>query len=48
MLARLHPAIAALAARAVRAGPDDPVTAALGADMAALVHETLPVRIYRT
>ncbi len=48
VLAGLLPDIAAQAARAVTAGPDDLGTACLAADLAAMRHETLETRIYRT
>jgi urease accessory protein len=48
ILARLHPVIAALADRAASATLDDLHTAALSADLAAMHHETQPVRIFRT
>ena len=34
--------------RAARAGLEDITASALGADLAAMRHETMPVRIYRT
>jgi urease accessory protein len=48
VLARLHPDIIALAAAVVDATPDDIGGAAFGADLAAMAHETLEVRIFRT
>lgn len=48
VLAGLHPQIAALAEHCAQASLDDLGSAALGADMAALQHETLQTRIFRT
>jgi urease accessory protein len=48
ILAALHPMILSLAERAAEASLDDITASALGADLAALRHETMPVRIYRT
>ena len=48
VLAGLHPLIERVAREAAASGPDDIATAALGADLAAMAHETLPVRIFRT
>jgi urease accessory protein len=48
VLAGLHPLIAAIAREAAEAGLDDIGTAALAADLAAMQHETMDVRIYRT
>ncbi|MCC5984149.1 MAG: urease accessory protein UreF [Rhodobacteraceae bacterium] len=48
VLARLWPLVAALSARAAGSTLDDLGSAAFGADMAAMEHETLDVRIYRT
>jgi len=48
VLGGLHRPIAALAARAVRADEDDLGGAALGADLAAMRHETMATRIFRT
>jgi len=48
VLRRLLPAIAGTAAAAVNAPPGPPLTAALGADLAAIRHETLEVRLFRT
>ena len=48
ILSALHPLIVELGDRAARAGLDDITTSALGADLAAMRHETMPVRIYRT
>lgn len=47
-LARLHPLIARLADEAAVLGLDDIGSAALGADLAALRHEGLDVRIFKT
>lgn len=47
-LAALHPLIADLAQQAEFWGLDDLGSSALGADMAALAHETMDVRIFRT
>ncbi|MEZ5754641.1 MAG: urease accessory UreF family protein [Paracoccaceae bacterium] len=47
-LAALHPLIASLAETASTLGPDALESAALGADLAAMRHETLDVRIFRT
>ncbi|KRW94925.1 urease accessory protein UreF [Paracoccus sp. MKU1] len=47
-LARLHPLIAALAAEAATAGHDRLESCCFGADLAAMRHETLEVRIFRT
>ncbi|MEF3049312.1 urease accessory protein UreF [Pseudotabrizicola sp. L79] len=47
-LAALHPLISDLAQQATGWTLDDLGTAALGADMAALAHETMDVRIFRT
>ncbi len=48
VLARLWPLVADLADHAAGATLEDLGTAAFGADMAAMEHETLDVRIYRT
>jgi urease accessory protein len=48
VLARLLPLIAAIAEEALAATPDDISSSALGADLAALCHETMDVRIFRT
>ena len=48
MLAALQPAILAAAARAALATEDDLATAGWGADIAAMRHETMPVRIFRS
>lgn len=48
VLFSLHPPIADLADRAAGMPIDDLGGAALGADMAALLHETMDVRIFRT
>lgn len=48
MLAALQPAILAAADRAARATQDDLASAAWGADIAAMRHETMPVRIFRS
>lgn len=48
LLARLHPAIAEVAADAVTRNPNDIGTAALGAELAAMRHEELDVRIFKT
>ncbi len=48
VLAALHPVIGTLAAWAVQAELDDIGTCALGADLAAMQHETLDVRIFKT
>ena len=47
-LAGLHPLIADLAARAATADPEALETGCFGADLAAMRHETLDVRIFRT
>ncbi|MFM2389337.1 MAG: hypothetical protein RLZZ437_892 [Pseudomonadota bacterium] len=47
-LAALHPVIAAIAADCARASLDEIGSAALGADLAAMRHETLDVRIFKT
>lgn len=48
VLAALHPLIAGIAAGAVTTPLDGIATAALGADLAAMRHETLDVRLFRT
>lgn len=48
VLFELMPRIADLAARAADAGPDDLGSATLGADLAAMRHETRDVRLFRT
>jgi urease accessory protein len=48
VLGDLHPVIARVAAEAVAAGPDAIGTAVFGADVAAMAHERLEVRIFRT
>lgn len=47
-LAGLHPRIAELAKRAAKADPDALESGCFGADLAAMRHETLDVRIFRT
>ncbi|MEO0388710.1 MAG: urease accessory UreF family protein [Pseudomonadota bacterium] len=48
VLAGLYPVIEATAAAALQADPDDLGGATLAADLAAMRHETMPVRIFRT
>ncbi|WEF24961.1 urease accessory UreF family protein [Paracoccus sp. S3-43] len=48
MLATLQPAILAAAARAAAATQDDLASAAWGADIAAMRHETMTTRIFRS
>ncbi len=48
VLAGLHPLILLLADRAAASTLDDLASSALWADLAAMRHETLPVRIFRT
>ncbi|WP_372602839.1 urease accessory protein UreF [Actibacterium sp.] len=48
VLAGLHPTIQAVAARAAQATLDDLGSAALGADLSAMQHEELDVRIFKT
>jgi urease accessory protein len=48
VLAALHGVIAGIAADCATAGLDDIGTSALGADLAAMRHETLDVRIFKT
>lgn len=48
VLAALHPVILAVAARAAECELHDLGSAAFGADLAAMAHETLDVRIFRT
>jgi urease accessory protein len=47
-LASLHPLIDALALEAAGLGVEDITTAAFGADLAAMRHETMDVRIFKT
>lgn len=47
-LARLHPLLARLAEEAAGQGVDSIASAALGADMAAMRHEGMDVRIFKT
>lgn len=47
-LAALHPLIAQVAAEAAGQGLDDLTSAALAADLAAMRHETMDVRIFKT
>lgn len=47
-LAALHPTITTLATRAASAGPDNLANAAIAADIAAMRHETLTVRLFKT
>ena len=47
-LARLHPLIARLAEEAVASSLDDIGSAAMGADLAAMRHEGMDVRIFKT
>ena len=47
-LASLHPLIDALAHEAAGLGVEDITTAAFGADLAAMRHETMDVRIFKT
>lgn len=47
-LAALHPVITGVAARAATASLDDLGSAAFGADLSAMEHETLEVRIFKT
>lgn len=47
-LAALRPVVLDAAARAARADPWEAATAAWGADLAAMAHETLEVRIFRS
>lgn len=48
VLSALHPVTLALAAETAEAGEDDLGSVALGADLAAMRHETMDVRIFRT
>jgi urease accessory protein len=48
VLARLHAPILRAAGEAGRIGPDEVTSATFGADSAAMQHETMEVRIYRT
>lgn len=48
LLARLAPDMVVLAERAAHAGLDDLASAAMGADLAAMQHESMTVRIFRT
>ena len=48
ILASLHPVIEAVASEAARTPPEAITTAAFGADLAAMRHEGLEVRIFRT
>lgn len=48
VLAALQPAIVAAAARAAATAPEEIATAAHAADLAAMRHETMDVRIFRT
>ncbi len=48
ILARLQPAILAVATRAGTAGPGDLASTTWGADIAAMRHETMSVRIFRS
>ncbi|MFN4156422.1 MAG: urease accessory protein UreF [Paracoccaceae bacterium] len=48
VLQALHPLIDTLAQEATTLTPDDLGTSALGADLAAMAHETMDVRIFRT
>lgn len=48
ILAGLHPLIERLATRAAHATPDDIATSTLGADLAAMRHETQDTRIFRS
>lgn len=48
VLAGLHSLISALADEAVTLGPDDIASAVIGADIAAMRHETMDVRIFKT
>ncbi|WP_246020574.1 urease accessory protein UreF [Paracoccus subflavus] len=48
VLAALQPAIMAAAARAAQATADDLASTGWGADIAAMRHETMPVRIFRS
>lgn len=48
VVAGLRPLALDLARRAARTAPEDAATAAFGADLAAMAHETLDVRIFRS
>lgn len=48
LIAALHPVIAEIADRAATAGVEEIGTAALAAEVAAMRHETMDVRIFRT
>lgn len=48
VLSRLHPVCEAVAKQASRAGLDDIATMVPLADLAAMAHETQPVRVFRT
>lgn len=48
ILSSLRPLVLDLARRAAMMGPDEIATAAFGADLAAMAHETLDVRIFRS
>lgn len=48
LLTALQPHLLTCAARAAAAGEDDLFTAAWGTEMAAMHHETMPVRIFRS
>ncbi|MEY4982903.1 MAG: hypothetical protein RIR62_1169 [Pseudomonadota bacterium] len=48
VLAGLHPLIAALAEQAATLGLEDIASATVGADIAAMRHETMDVRIFKT
>jgi urease accessory protein len=48
VLASLHPTITAIATWAVTAGVEDIATAAVAAEMAAMQHEVMDVRIFKT
>ncbi|WP_175483151.1 urease accessory protein UreF [Salinihabitans flavidus] len=48
VISALQPLIVELAGAAADAGPDDLANAALSADLAAMRHETMDVRIFRT
>mgnify|MGYP000435018571 CR=1 FL=1 len=48
VLSALHPVVAALAAEAVALGVDDITSATIGAEIAAMRHEMMDVRIFKT
>ncbi|MEM6636429.1 MAG: urease accessory UreF family protein [Pseudomonadota bacterium] len=48
ILQALHPPISAVAEAAVSAGLDDIENASFGADLAAMAHETMETRVFRT